>query len=102
VTGRLVTARQVADILDVSAETVLRWTRQGELRGYRLPGTARGRLRYRLDEIEAWLEARATAGDATRGVSPAPDATRRREVSSEASPVPLDTHTRRARTEEEP
>jgi excisionase family DNA binding protein len=64
-----VTAREVAELLDVSAETVLRWTRAGELRGYRMPGTARGRLRYRLDELEAWLEQRATTDAANREAS---------------------------------
>jgi excisionase family DNA binding protein len=65
-TERLLTAREVGEMLDVSAETVLRWTRAGELRGYRLPGSVRGRLRYRLSEVEAWLERRATAGAANR------------------------------------
>jgi excisionase family DNA binding protein len=69
VTERLVTAREVADILDVSAETVLRWTRAGYLRGYRMPGTARGRLRYRLEEVEAWLEEHATTDAANREAS---------------------------------
>jgi excisionase family DNA binding protein len=54
---RLLTARQVADLLGVSAETVLRWTRRGELPGFRLPGRA---LRFREDEVEAWLQERAT------------------------------------------
>jgi excisionase family DNA binding protein len=62
----LLTAREVADRLGVSAETVLRWTRGGDLRGYRLPGTARGRLRYSAEEVEGWLERRATAGRADR------------------------------------
>lgn len=98
--GRLLTARQVADMLGVSAETVLRWTRCGELRGYRMPGTTRGRLRYRADEVDAWLAEHATAGDGTEKVSPIPDATRQTGVSSRTSPIPLGK--RRARTEEEP
>lgn len=63
-TGRLLTAREVAEILNVSPETVLRWTRAGELPAIRLPG---GALRYREDAIEAWLEERATTerGSAT-------------------------------------
>jgi excisionase family DNA binding protein len=56
VTGRLLTARQVADTLGVSAETVLRWTRRGDLPAIRLPG---GAIRYREDELDAWLAARA-------------------------------------------
>jgi excisionase family DNA binding protein len=57
VTGRLLTARAVADMLGVSAETVLRWTRRGELPAIRLPG---GAIRFRENEIDRWLEGRAT------------------------------------------
>lgn len=42
--GPLLTARQVAELLGVSAETVLRWTRRGDLPALRLPG---GAIRYR-------------------------------------------------------
>ena len=51
-TGRLLTAREVAQLLGVSTETVLRWTRRGELPAIRLPG---GAIRYREDELHAWL-----------------------------------------------
>jgi excisionase family DNA binding protein len=57
--SHLLTARAVAGMLDVSTETVLRWTRRGELPAIRLPG---GGIRYREDEIECWLEERATPG----------------------------------------
>jgi excisionase family DNA binding protein len=57
VTGQLLTARQVAEQFGVSAETVLRWTRRGELPGFRLPG---GALRFREDELDEWLEGRST------------------------------------------
>jgi excisionase family DNA binding protein len=56
--GPLLTARAVADLFDVSAETVLRWTRRGELPAIKLPG---GAIRYREDEIEEWLSLRATS-----------------------------------------
>ena len=56
-TGRLLTARAVADTLDVSPATVLRWTRAGELPAIRLPS---GQIRYRAEELEAWLGERAT------------------------------------------
>jgi excisionase family DNA binding protein len=42
--SRLLTARAVADMLGVNPETVLRWTRRGELPAIRLPG---GAVRYR-------------------------------------------------------
>ena len=65
----LLTARAVAELLEVNPETVLRWTRRGDLAGIRLPG---GAIRYREDALEAWLELRATP---RRGVLPTtPDA----------------------------
>jgi excisionase family DNA binding protein len=59
VTARLLTAREVAGLLGVSTETVLRWTRRREVPAVRLPG---GAIRYRPDELDQWLMARATAG----------------------------------------
>jgi excisionase family DNA binding protein len=59
VTDRLLTAREVAELLGVSAETVLRWTRRGELPAIRLPGRA---IRYRATDLDAWLLARITHG----------------------------------------
>lgn len=53
--ARLLTARVVADTLGVSAETVLRWTRRGELPAIRLPG---GAIRYDPDTLERWLAQR--------------------------------------------
>jgi excisionase family DNA binding protein len=57
-TLRLLTAREVANALSVSPETVLRWARRGELPAIRLPG---GAIRFREDEFERWLEQRATS-----------------------------------------
>ncbi len=51
-TGPLRTAREVAELLGVSAETVLRWTRRGDLPALRLPG---GAIRYRQHDLDAWL-----------------------------------------------
>ena len=42
-TEPLLTARELGELLGVSSETVLRWTRNGELPAIRLPGTSRGR-----------------------------------------------------------
>ena len=56
-TGRLLTARAVAEMLDVSPATVLRWTRAGDLPAIRLPS---GQIRYRAEELDAWLGARST------------------------------------------
>src|SRR3954451_13361939 len=56
VTG-LLTARAVGELLGYSTETVLRWTRRGELPVIRLPG---GGIRYRQTALDAWLAERAT------------------------------------------
>ena len=61
-TGRLLTARTVAELLDVAPATVLRWTRNGDLPAMRLPS---GQIRYHPDELDAWMGERATPG---RGV----------------------------------
>jgi excisionase family DNA binding protein len=66
VTGRLLTAREVAERLGFSTDTVLRWTREGKLRGYRVSGTKHGRLRYDEDDLEAQLDERATAATPVR------------------------------------
>jgi len=55
--GQLLTARQVAELLGVSTETVLRWTRRGDLPALRLPG---GAIRYREPDLDEWLAARTT------------------------------------------
>ena len=57
--SHFLTARDVAEVLDVSPETVLRWTRRGALDGvaFQLPG---GGLRYREGAFEDWLAKRAT------------------------------------------
>jgi predicted DNA-binding transcriptional regulator AlpA len=49
-------ARDVAERLSISTESVLRWHRSGRLPGgYRL---ATGVLRWREDEVDAWVEGR--------------------------------------------
>ena len=83
-TGHLLTARQVAELLGVSAETVLRWTRRGELPAIKLPG---GAIRFREDELGAWLAERATS---ERGVVEHPAGRRpRTSVQSLVSSTPL-------------
>jgi excisionase family DNA binding protein len=57
--GHLLTARVVAEMFDVSPETVLRWTRRGELPAIKMPG---GAIRYREEVIDGWLVERATPG----------------------------------------
>jgi excisionase family DNA binding protein len=66
VTAPLLTARAVADLLGVSTETVLRWSRCGSLPSFCLPG---GAIRFRQDDLDAWLEGRRRQGE---GLSPTP------------------------------
>jgi excisionase family DNA binding protein len=60
---RLLTAREVADYLGMSAGWVLDKWEAGELPGFRLSGRA---VRFRRSEIEAWLKERR-GGPARRG-----------------------------------
>ena len=100
--ARLVTARQVAELLGVTPKTVLRWTGRGLLPAIKLPS---GAIRYRPEDVDAWLHERETGTDgASRGVSPAPSATRPGQAYeewrySDSSPAPLRFA---ARDEEEP
>ena len=55
--SRLLTAREVAEQFGVCVTTVLRWTRAGTLPAIRLPS---GQIRYRAEQLDAWLEQRAT------------------------------------------
>jgi excisionase family DNA binding protein len=64
----LLTARAVADLLDVTPATILRWTRAGELPAVRLPS---GQVRYREDELNDWLSLRATPTATLRVTVPA-------------------------------
>ncbi len=90
--ARLLTARELADRLGVSAGALLRWTRAGQVPAVKLPS---GAIRYIPEKIDEWLVELAMADGDTEEVSPAPDAVHRMEVSSVSSPVPL-------RTEEVP
>ncbi len=55
--GQLLTARQVADLIGVSPETVLRWTRRGDLPAIRLPG---GAIRFREEALSDWIDRQST------------------------------------------
>lgn len=57
-TGRLLTAREVAENLALTPETVLAWQRDGKLPAIRLPS---GQIRFRSEELDAWLAARSTS-----------------------------------------
>ena len=86
-TEPLLNARAVAELLDLSVETVFRWVKAGKLPAIRLPG---GAIRFRESEIDAWLDERATP---RRGVRPTtPDAARfgRYSLASPARPTTED------------
>ncbi len=55
---RLLTARELADLLGFQAGTIVDWAERGDLPCFKVGG----RLRFRLSEIEKWL--------ATRRLSP--------------------------------
>lgn len=62
-TDRLLTAREVAELLGLSPASVLRRWRAGELPGYRLASNV---LRFSEGDIAAWLEERRRGGRAER------------------------------------
>jgi excisionase family DNA binding protein len=70
VSDRLLTARQVADRLALTPETILRWTRRRDLPAFKLPG---GAIRYREADLDAWLREHATQGATGRGGDSHPD-----------------------------
>jgi excisionase family DNA binding protein len=57
------TVREVAEVLNVFPETVLRWHRSGDLPTLTMPG---GSVRIREEDLEAWLKERETTRSATR------------------------------------
>jgi excisionase family DNA binding protein len=53
----LLTTREVAELLGVHPETVLKWARAGDLPSIKLPS---GAVRYHPEQLEAWMRERAT------------------------------------------
>lgn len=58
---RLLTVRQVAELLQVHPVTVQRWLRAGRLRGIRLPADKLG-WRVRRSELDRFIAAGEAAG----------------------------------------
>lgn len=56
-TGRLLTARELAEQLGVSTSALLRWTRAGRVPAVKLPS---GAVRYVPEQVEAWLADHST------------------------------------------
>jgi excisionase family DNA binding protein len=57
---RLLRAVDVAELLDLSPATIIRWSESGKLPFIRLGGTKQGRLRFRESDIESLLESWAS------------------------------------------
>jgi excisionase family DNA binding protein len=53
---RLLTARELAELLGLSTATVLDWFERGDLPGFRLLGRKGGPVRFRESEVIAELE----------------------------------------------
>ena len=77
-------------MLGVNPETVLRWTRRGELRAIRLPG---GAIRYRQTDFDAWLEEHETAAPGRESASN-PDRRRQDNATLPVPAIPLPTAAR--------
>jgi PTS system nitrogen regulatory IIA component len=59
VTERLLTARELAELLGFQAGTIVDWAERGRVPCFKVGG----RLRFRLSEVERWLEScRVTKG----------------------------------------
>jgi excisionase family DNA binding protein len=72
---RLLKTRDVAELLGLEMGTVLDHFEAGDLPGFRLYGRKGGPVRFRLSEIEEWLESRCRVGYRAgndRGDGPAP------------------------------
>jgi excisionase family DNA binding protein len=85
VTERLLTTRELAEMLALSPETVLRRWRAGELPGFRLAPNV---LRFRLAEIETWLEGQRNGPGAGGEVAPVPSRSPEPRRSLSVAPVP--------------
>jgi excisionase family DNA binding protein len=72
VTDRLLRAREVSELLGISAGTVLDWLQDGKLPGFRLSSRA---VRFRESEVMAWLEERRATHCDTQKVALAADRT---------------------------
>lgn len=54
---RLLSAREVAELLGFAAGTIVDWAERGEVPAFKIGG----RLRFRESEIAAWIEAQRRA-----------------------------------------
>jgi excisionase family DNA binding protein len=83
---RLLTARELGELLGFQAGTIVDWAERGEVPSFKLGG----RLRFRECEVAEWLEMQRKGPGAGGEVSPTPTAVPARGVLYEASPTPLE------------
>lgn len=81
---RLLTARELADLLGFAAGTIVDWAERGDMPAFKIGG----RLRFRESEVLDWLETRRLNGPGTGGnLLPTPTAPTQR-VLSQVLPTP--------------
>lgn len=56
--GRFVTLKALSERLDADRSTVRRWLREAGVPAFAMGDGPRSAIRYRLDEVEQWLEER--------------------------------------------
>jgi len=61
---KLLTVEEIAEYLKLRPSTIYQWTHQGFIPHIKLGS----RVRFRVSQIERWLESRATKGKANRRV----------------------------------
>ena len=84
-TGRLLTARQVADMLGFTAGTIVDWAEAGKIPAFKIGG----RLRFLEHEVLAWVEAQRLNGPETaEEVAPVPYQSSGPGRTLTAAPVP--------------
>ena len=55
---RAVSLKAIADLLDTTRSSARRWLREAGVRPISLGRGAKGAIRYRWSEVEAWLKSR--------------------------------------------
>lgn len=61
-TERLLSARELGELLGFAPGTIVDWAERGQVPAFKLGG----RLRFRESEVLAWLEGRRLVSDASR------------------------------------
>jgi excisionase family DNA binding protein len=83
---RLLTAAELAERLGFAPGTVVDWAEAGKIPGFKLGG----RLRFRLSEVDSWLEGRRLKRPGAGGeVAPVPYQSPGQERSLAGAPVPF-------------